>query len=90
MTTIELIKILTKWSLESKEYEMLYFIYNEFNIGITIKFLYKIPDKNVFSSLNSFFDEKDNKQIDDKLCKLIKKSKYQRLGNFDNLYGYKI
>ena len=90
MTTIELIKILTKWSLESKEYEMLYFIYNEFNIGIPIKFLYKIPDKNVFSSLNSFFDEKDNKQIDDKLCKLIKKSKYQRLGNFDNLYGYKI
>ena len=69
---------------------MLYFIYNEFNIGIPIKFLYKIPDKNVFSSLNSFFDEKDNKQIDDKLCKLIKKSKYQRLGNFDNLYGYKI
>ena len=90
MTTIELIKILTKWSFESKEYEMLYFIYNEFNIGIPIKFLYKIPDKNVFSSLNSFFDEKDNKQIDDKLCKLIKKSKYQRLGNFDNLYGYKI
>ena len=39
MTTIELIKILTKWSLESKEYEMLYFIYNEFNIGIPIKFL---------------------------------------------------
>ena len=31
-----LCKILMKWSLENKEYELTNFIYNEFNIGIPV------------------------------------------------------
>ena len=88
----ELIKILTIWSIENKEYEMLYFLYNEFNFGIPIKYIYKLPDQIFFSSVNSFFNNRDNKKVDDiflnKLFGLFKKSKYKRLENFENLFGY--
>ena len=39
---ILLLKILLKWSLKSKEYEMTLFIYSNFKIGIPVKFLYNI------------------------------------------------
>ena len=69
---------------------MLYFLYTEFNIGIPVKYIYKLPDQNFFSSVSLFFGNKDNKKVDNVFLnnKIFKKSKYKRLENFDNLFGY--
>jgi len=58
-----------KWSLENKEYELINFIYNEFNIGI-------IPTQMYFSSIDNFFNNSDNKKSDDKYLDRFSKSKY--------------
>ena len=87
----QLLKILLEWSIKSKEYSMTLFIYLNFNIGIPVKFLYFLPDKNYFT-LSSFLNRNDEKSYKDKyldeLIYLFKKSKYQKLEDW-NLYGYK-
>jgi len=83
MNYILLLQILVEWSLESKEYELLNFIYLNFNIGIPNRFLYRLPDHNVFYSLSSFNSGSDLKKIEDEnlehLFDMFKKSKYTRL-----------
>ena len=92
MDYIQLIKILIEWSVNSKEYDMLLFLYKNFNIGIPIKFVYKLPDNNIFYSLSSFTNNNDIKSIADhnlnELFLLFKKSKYKQLCNWNNNYGY--
>ena len=61
-----LCKILMKWSLENKEYELTTFIYNEFNIGIPVSYLYKLPTQMYFSSMDNFFSNSDTKKSNDK------------------------
>ena len=92
MTQFELIKILTKWSIDNKEYELLYNLYFLFNLGIPNIYIYKFPKYSYFSSLNSLQNKNENLKIDNehlqKLIDLFKKSKYKKLSNWDNRYGY--
>lgn len=86
----QILKILLEWSIKSKEYSMTLFIYSNFNIGIPVKFLYFLPDKNYFT-LSSFLNKNDTKKYKDEyldeLIYLFKKSKYQKLEEW-NQYGY--
>ena len=94
MDYILLLKILMEWSVNSEEYQLLYFIYSNFNIGIPVRFLYKLPDNNMFFSLSSFNSNNDIKNSGDKelnnLFKLLKKSKYKKLEEWRDSYGYKL
>lgn len=94
MDILILIKILLEWSITSKEYEMTYFLFLTFNIGIPVKFLYKLPSNNIYFSLDSFITNCDIKYSKDiylqKLFILFKKSKYQKLHNWNYSYGYKL
>lgn len=89
-----LIKILTEWSINNKQYDVLYFIYTNFNIGIPVKFLYKLENKNLYFCLTSFVNGHETKYIKDenlkKIVNLFKKSKYKRLKEWNNIYGYSL
>jgi hypothetical protein len=90
-----LLKILIKWGFETKNYDMILFIYTNFNIGIPVTLLYKLEDKNMFSSLNSFISEnrlmkKLNDEYLKELFNLFLSSKYRRLKDWDNRYGYSL
>jgi hypothetical protein len=82
-----LYKILLEWSLKNKEYEMTNFIYNEFDIGIPVNFLYKLSDK----TLDNFITTSDHKMSDskhlDELLKSFLSSRYGYLHEW-NKYGY--
>ena len=54
MDYIKLLKILIEWSINSKEYELLYFIYCNFGVGLPVKFLYKLPDQSIFNTLEKY------------------------------------
>lgn len=88
-----LCKILMKWSLENKEYQLTNFIYNEFNVGIPVSYLYKLPSQMYFSSMDDFFSNSDIKKsndenLDDVLTNLSI-SKYGRLDEWGGKYGYR-
>lgn len=88
-----LLKILTKWGFETKNYDMILFIYTNFNIGIPVTLLYKLEDKNMFNSLNSFISQNQlMKKLNDEhlkeLFKLFLSSKYSKLKYWNNKYGY--
>ena len=97
MNYMTILKILMKWSLENKQYDIAYFIYSEFNIGIPCKFLVNIyPSDNIFN-INAFVNRRINintRYIRDIYLKnliiLLKKSKYQILCNWNDKHGYKI
>ena len=88
---ISLLKILVEWSMKSEEYELSYFIYKNFNIGIPNYLLYKLPTNNVFDSLSSFVENNENIRNDDEILQELfccfKKSKYTKLQYWDK-YGY--
>lgn len=81
-----------EWSIKNKQYDITYFIYCNFDIGIPVKFLYKLEDKNTFFSLSSFINGSDTKHTKDenlkKLCELFRKSQYKKLPEWQNNYGY--
>ena len=87
-------KILMKWFLEHEEYESVYFLYTEFNIGIPVKYLYAIPSRNCFSSILTFVSDVDNiggcndKDLNQLLC-IFPKSRYMRLSEWENVFGYR-
>ena len=88
-----LLKILLEWSFESKEYEMTNYIYNEFNIGIPVSFLYKLTNKSYFTSIDNFLSSSNTKKSENKdfdnLLYSFSKSKYGYLTEW-NKYGYKL
>ena len=91
MDYILLLKILTEWSLKNKEYELALIIYKEFNIGIPVSLLYKLPTQNIFSSISSLKNNNELINYDtilEKLFNLFLKSKYTTLINWSNKYGY--
>ena len=67
----QLLKILIEWSIKNKNYDMLYFIYSNFNIGIPVSLLYQIQNKSIFHSLDSFFNNHRNKQLRDQNLKKL-------------------
>jgi len=94
---INLIKqIIICWSLKKQEYQITHCLYTTFNVGIPNRLLYSLPEKNIFYSAKSFLTSKDNPSItsDNKylnnLLELFRKSKYQRLPEWNNLFGYKL
>lgn len=92
MDYLLLAKILLKWSVENKEYTLTYFLYTNIHIGIPTKFLYLLPIKNIYSSLGDFLTNNNVIYTDDyylrKLLDKFKLSKYTRLNNWNNEYGY--
>lgn len=88
-----LLLILMKWVLENKEYELVYNLYTDWGIGIPVKYIYTFKQKNNFSSLNSFLDDNNNVFTSNKYLQKIllsfKTSKYIRLLEWNNVYGYK-
>lgn len=88
-----LLLILMKWALENKEYELVYNLYTDWGIGIPVKYTYTFKQKNNFSSLNSFLDDNNNVFTSNKYLQKIllsfKTSKYIRLLEWNNVYGYK-
>lgn len=93
MTYILLLKILIKWSMKNKEYQLANFIFSEFDVGIPVKLLYYLPSSNMFSSLNSFSNYNELKSIDDYYLKELfsnfLNSKYGHL-KYWNTFGYKL
>lgn len=88
-----LFKILMKWSLENKEYQVTNFIYNEFNIGIPVSYFYKLPSQMYFSSMDNFFSNSDVKKSNDKnldnLLSILSSSKYGQMSEWNGKYGYR-
>lgn len=87
----KLIKILIEWSIQNKEYNMSLFLFDNYNLGIPNKLLYRLPKLNYFqsfSSLNSYNDiYKSDDLILDILILKLKKSKYKYLEKW-KCYGY--
>jgi hypothetical protein len=92
MNYILLLKILMKWSLESKEYELSYFIYTNLKIGIPNKYLYNISQKYYFTSLSSFSKNNDCIETKDhnmkKIIDLFPYSKFCFLKEWET-FGYR-
>jgi len=87
-------QILMKWAIKNNEYYMVYILYTELNIGIPNTLLYKLPDKQHFGSVKDFLDTSDTKSTNNeylnKIFVLFKKSKYKRLPEWRDKYGYKL
>jgi hypothetical protein len=92
MDNKKLIKILMKWGLENKEYDMVYIIYTNLNIGIPNAFIYQMPKQNCFSTIKSAL-KNNNIKLDfhtlKKLLTTFLNSKWTQLEEWDNSYGYK-
>lgn len=86
-------QILMEWAFKSKEYYMAYILYTEYGIGIPNKFLYGLESKIYFSSVSDFISNSDVKYIDneylEKIFNTFKYSKYTKLQEWNNSYGYK-
>ena len=84
--------ILMKWALENQDYYMVYILYTEYNTGIPNSLLYKLPEKESFGSVNDFLGSDGTKHGQDeylvKIFVSFKHSKYKRLTEWDNSFGY--
>jgi hypothetical protein len=92
MDFIYLIKILTTWSINNNEFELLYYLYCNFDIGIPNRYIYKFPTYSHFNSLQSLKNNNTVKVDNLFLKNLIQifktKSKFTQLKNWNNNYGY--
>lgn len=90
---MEISKILLEWSFTNKDYYMAYILFTEFNIGIPNFLLYSLEDNKKYNSIKEFINDNCSKNINDKylndIAILLKKSKYIRLSEWDNKYGYR-
>lgn len=93
---VEISKILMKWSLENEEWYITLLLYKKLNIGIPNKFLYNMPQKNTFNSVNDILSTKDNNILYHNNSKFLnalllsfKHSKWCILEEWGDFYGYK-
>lgn len=81
-----------KWAFENKDYYMAYILYTEYNIGIPNVLLYSLPSRSTYASVNDFITHHESKYTDDeylnKIFVLFKSSKYKKLSDWDNRFGY--
>lgn len=56
MDVDELSRILMCWGLEKKEYELVYFLYNNFEIGIPNTYIYKMDQKTTFDNIKDVME----------------------------------
>jgi hypothetical protein len=89
-----LAQILMKWALENQEWKMVYYLYTELNVGIPGKYLYKIEDKKTFTSIDNFLNHSSDiyclNIFFQELAKLFKKSKWSKLIEWSDTYGYRL
>lgn len=89
-----LFKILMEWGLIGNEYEIVLFLYTEFKVGIPITYTYSFPEKCIYSSVSDFINSEQVKYSNNEklteIMKLFKRSKYDRLDEWDGLYGYRL
>jgi len=90
MDYYKLLKILITWSADKGEFELLYYLYNFFDLGIPNKLLYKFPSSGVFnlSHVHSKTDIINRDFFLNKLLRDFKTSKYKKLKHWDNSYGF--
>jgi hypothetical protein len=93
---LEVSKILLKWSIKEEEWFITVLLFQHLNIGIPNKFIYGMPQKRSYNSLNSALSNKDdttlshnNSKLLKSLLVLFKSSKWCKLKEWDGLYGYR-
>ena len=93
---LEVSKVLIEWSLKKEEWYIALMLYKYVNIGIPNTFLYKMPQKNVYNSLETVLKNKDeiiisfnNSVMLKNLFKLFKSSKWCKLIEWNGLFGYR-
>ncbi len=83
-----------KWALENKDYYMAYILYIGYDVGIPNSLLYSLPSKQSFSSIDDFKKSNNSKYSHEKYLNdifiLFKSSKYKRLFEWGNSYGYSL
>jgi hypothetical protein len=86
-------KILMKWALESKEYKIVKYLYYD-RIGIPVKYLYLLQEKTNYTNIKDFINKNVSKTSDSKemieILSIFKNSKYERLVEWNFIYGYRI
>jgi hypothetical protein len=86
-------KILMKWAFESKEYEIVKYLYYVDKIGIPVTYLYSLQEKTNYTNIHSFIDKNVSRTSDSKemieILSIFKNSKYERLLEWNNIYGYR-
>lgn len=87
--------ILMKWAFEKRDYYMAYILYTEFNTGIPNSLLYGLPSKRMFKSATEFISDNDTRVAGrdkylSKIFEYFKRSKYTRLPEWNNSFGYKL
>jgi hypothetical protein len=93
MDRTELAKIMMKWSLESQDWEVVLALYTIYNIGIPVQYIYKFPQKNIYNSIREVTGSDDielysaNPSLRE-LLSLFPQSKWKRLTEWDDSYGY--
>jgi len=88
-------KILMTWGLDNEDYEIILNLYRDYRVGIPAKYIYKFPTKKTFSSVSSFLSDHNTCSTDDndhlaRLLILFKESKWCKLGEWNNSYGYRL
>lgn len=78
--------ILMKWGLEKKDYEFVYRLYTEYSIGIPANLIYSLPEKYSFVNEESILNSPNI--FMNNLFALFRESKWARLKNWNNSYGY--
>ena len=92
MSYLELGKILMKWSLESSEYDLAYYLYTEHGIGVPAKMMYAMPEQRKFGSVVSFLGSDGSKGGSKELNRLLRlfpRSKWICLKEWEGTYGYR-
>lgn len=93
MDVNKLSKILMQWGLENKEYKMVYFLYNNFEIGIPNTYIYRMDQKTTFDNIkdamenNHTISGKKNVWLQ-KILDLFPKSRWIRLPLWEGRWGY--
>jgi len=90
----KLSQIIMKWSIENEEWETVLKLYTIYGIGIPVRYLYILPKKNLYENLNTALQR--NQEIElysndfnlRKLLSLFQHSKWKRLEEWSNSYGY--
>lgn len=89
----ELGLILMKWSLRNEEWDMVHYLYTTYHIGIPNQILYAFPHKNKYNSITNALEShltlsSTIPKLQDLLL-LFKESRWERLPEWNNLYGYR-
>jgi hypothetical protein len=86
-------QIMMKWSLESRDWETVLVLYKVYNVGIPVKYVYRLPKKNVYNSVSEAIDSNnielssDNPHLQELLL-LFQRSRWKRLTEWTDSYGY--